>query len=1039
MADDLRLLLVRLIDPDNNQRKQAEAQLEEFVGRQGFFLAIVGLFEQNRLTEREAHVAAALLKNTGLSRMPATDHVNVLEGIMRVLLHADATSGLQGAVLALLASCAAKLMRVVLHSSSKSSATLQECLHCMLSSATSVAHNGLRCCRELMVEWEGQPEILAALLDPLLPLVVRHALNPLLEVGIRCHAMHIVAEFGEQCSATSFDAPLQAFLDVGCGRLSHDGGASNVLVVEAMRVVVCHMQQKRIAASTLESPEFFMAVLQAIEVDIDVLCEATDDVDDDTFHHMNRAMALRWETVVVVLRRRRDAKAVVTLFRGMLEPLCRLMLESSRLPLRTAAGWASDVNLFLHQESERRDEISWCCRDVAVDCVDLCSARFASRWLSVVFRVIAEVLLENAAPNSDAWRTREAALFILQTAVSRIPMHSLEEAGGEMGAIIGVLISVDLSPSSPLLLAARALAVVQDVVKRVTKDRRSVLCDQFLVPCLRTLESSLSHSRMTVVTGAAVSLLDVIARHCSPEIWTASVVDSGLGALLQAALSPALVDEGLYLFLETLLSWVRKSLKLSVVSPTFEHVPAALLDCWRMHIRDPNASELVQAVVSLLVAAPACDGGFRDVWLPWMGDVLAGKGSAEALCVIPLVVLVLKDVMERGSSSLCECAAAALVQPLCQLLLSNDDSSIASTSCECLGALLRRAGSSLDAMRVAVTPLLCLENLKLGGLEVSQPTWSRSRTPPLQSLGSSTTNDPRLSPMAPLDEPLQMLPLSDVLIAIAATLLRPDRGEVSLMNVGVYLGAVASRAHMFSEEQMQLFLTALLKRYTAELHTSSAIAELTLPLAILLRDFRDPFLFVTQQRGWTLPMFELWLQNQVKYVRAGLPDMTRLGVSVEALVATLECWPATVDPAAPIMWRGETSTRGVPVALSVAMFASLCLILCEALTRPHEFAAGASELCAKDGTDSSDEESVESGDDDGDGSNDDDGLKFASPPATQPSSNGNLPQRLPATLPPQLSPLLRLVPLAQQYGGAAWELFPAPSQSTLYQFLNYQR
>lgn len=1053
----LALLLGSLASPDNVERKRAEAALEEFIGRQGFFPSLVQKLRSGQLTPTQQLTGIAIVKNMH-QRMPDHDLVQVLTDMSAALEGGELSQGSEQhhrALVPLWVSASAKLMCRAMGGNSSTIAPVQELLFRLLN-VSSTVDVGVMCCRELTVELpqEFQAQFFESFLATLVAIALpeslaqsptTHSFSPLTN-----SSLHVVAEIidqhhrGTNCNVASLlqGATMPTCLFVASFTLREGDEIHNQCIVEALRLLLHVLDASH--SEVLKTPQFFHAIMESIEVDVETMRAAS----EESYTTIHRAMALRWETFARVLKKKKSTAAVVRLFSGMLEPVLRLILETCMIPDLTLSTWDEDVNAFLKMEGERRDEISWTPRDVAVDCADLMLKRFGSVWMSVVLRVGGEILATPLDGSEETWRRREALLFVLGYFLERSDLGELERLGatGFTSTLVPAVLAVDLATGAPLALSARALVLLDVILKRDTSARnRQDICHQVLMPCILTL-----HGNLTMVTAVAVVLLQRVLKHSSHSTQSldAGVGEGALNSLLRCLLSPDLSDDVLYIFVETCLAILKQGQALGISKECWAATVPQLMNVWRAHLRDPNMGEMITDALSLIIRQQCADSTI-SAELGWLRDVLCGFGSIEMLCIIPYVVRFIKVVMQHASMGLVNTAASALLEPLCQLLLTNDDSSIAVGAADCLGAVLYRAADGLQQMSVVVTKSLVYlgddgSNSYDGG-RIPSSEWMNVRppTPPLRSLASPLLPDPRLSPMPLLDEPPQSVPLSDVLIAIVDSLLREDRSEISLLNVGAYLGAVASCATLFTEQQMTRFLKAVIRRLIVDpVQSKTATAQLLLPLAILLQSHPAALVSTLSRLDCLGPVLEKWL-CMLPALAEDATGVTTLAHSLTAFMAVLNKNTSLVDAATLaqleagiVLWRGGRDQRPVPLPLPHAAFIAVAKVACVIISRPMEFNREVG-----DDVDAGDDSDTSDGDDDDvSDDNDDDQLDESVPanslsptstasPLTAAPKAAAISANIPAAFSGVLRELVRLAP--QYYGASTQSCFTTAEAETL--------
>lgn len=271
----------------------------------------------------------------------------------------------------------------------------------------------------------------------------------------------------------------------------------------------------------------------------------------------------------------------------------------------------------------------------------------------------------------------------------------------------------------------------------------------------------------------------------------------------------------------------------------------------------------------------------------WMSEILAGRSNLEGLCNTPHVVRLLAVMVRFGGPSLVQTIASQALQPLCFLLLRNQDSLTCSTASETLAALIRRAGPTcVDYNVLAPVSLLDFHPSSSSHRSASP---SPPSTPPL--LGVSTSSMPRsLSPMPQLDEPDVEVPLREVLVAIVGSLLRFDRRESSLLNVSKFLNVMAELPNMFSHAHVGAFVTAVVERL-GKAKTCSVVGELLQPLAILAQQYPVEFIGLLDQQMLLEGVLTEWIASEPAFV----DQREVLEVTLAGLLNLLERCPTNLQ------------------------------------------------------------------------------------------------------------------------------------------------
>jgi len=188
--------------------------------------------------------------------------------------------------------------------------------------------------------------------------------------------------------------------------------------------------------------------------------------------------------------------------------------------------------------------------------------------------------------------------------------------------------------------------------------------------------------------------------------------------------------------------------------------------------------------------------------LPWLAEVLQGHDDPSSMCVVPYILDIIARVLRRGTANAAAAAFTVLLQPLCLLTLSNEDSAVVGSALRCIASVIERAG-------FADAGSLCVEILP-----------------------SSLSVPPGLPG---LDEEPTSTPLPDVAAAVLFTVLDADRRESTLMNSGRSLYRLFGLLAWVGHPRTGEVATALVER-TSSLRTDMVLQEVLFPLLRLFCD-----------------------------------------------------------------------------------------------------------------------------------------------------------------------------------------------------------
>lgn len=259
-------------------------------------------------------------------------------------------------------------------------------------------------------------------------------------------------------------------------------------------------------------------------------------------------------------------------------------------------------------------------------------------------------------------------------------------------------------------------------------------------------------------------------------------------------------------------------------------------------MQDPNIGELVVSLFGELIKEVSGDECLT-MHFTWMANVLNNQNDMVEYCAVPFVIQMLTSVFENGSDQIITKAADALVGCLCHLLLGTGDSSILISASKCLAALLHRCPQAC-AVTVLLDPSLVDAFLAPGEGK------SVCGVPPAHSASQDDYSRPH--------------PLSSVLVAIVMAMLREDQNELSLMNVGKLLVAIAQNTGGFRDDEITLLITAIVRRLMS-VRTIIVAQELLVFFAVLLKLHMHTVINILLSSGLLVNVFSIWLSKMSKF------------------------------------------------------------------------------------------------------------------------------------------------------------------------------
>eukprot|EP00742_Colponemidia_sp_Colp-10_P016250 GILJ01018601.1.p1 GENE.GILJ01018601.1~~GILJ01018601.1.p1 ORF type:complete len:819 (-),score=135.97 GILJ01018601.1:53-2428(-) len=631
----------------------------------------------------------------------------------------------------------------------------------------------------------------------------------------------------------------------------------------------------------LATPESFVKVATALSAGADVfryLAADENTIDEEVIESVKRCSSTRWDFISSFFRSKIRSAAILEDPNNSAQYLAHIpgvALQYCILTTSQQAEWALDANSFLKGEEDREDEVSGVVRDVAAEaCQQLLKRAGAAAW-TTLFDLCQSVLLDQTA----SWSAKEAALYLLSACIGT-RINVIKQAPAEnhsaLFELAGSIVSNDLSSNVNGHLVARALLFFRSVVRTcggIMPTQRIAL--QLLSPAVQTLQS-----RDPIIACSAVLLLTKMVARC-PRADVTAHSTTALQSILNLAQGSD--HELLYMLLELVLAWLKAS-DIRHVSCAAE-VPLAVLSIWQRQLEDPNVAELVVDLFSyMLKRAPQSHDGFAPL-LPWMSSALGGTESLTAMCAIPSVLVVVRDMIKHGSDGVIANVGNVLLGALCRLLLNTEDSGVTNAASSTLAFLIRRLGSAVFHCTVQI---------------------------PASHLNTTAAADGALPP---LDEEDTAVPVANAMQAIAAKMLSPQTREYTLLNAGSFLKELVPV--VAASQGLPQFLLTLVDR-ALTLQMDSTFQELALPISLMLEQQCEAALATLDDSGRLVPYFEAWLPKQKVFDGKLVLRHTTL-----AMAAVLNCIGGdTNGPGGrPIKW-GKGKGRAV-IQLRLAIFVAL--------------------------------------------------------------------------------------------------------------------
>nr|CAJ2481773.1 unnamed protein product [Leishmania braziliensis] len=302
-------------------------------------------------------------------------------------------------------------------------------------------------------------------------------------------------------------------------------------------------------------------------------------------------------------------------------------------------------------------------------------------------------------------------------------------------------------------------------------------------------------------------------------------------------------------------------------------LPQTVMNCWRRNVSDPNLADVVLRLLRHVVRDDQSGASLLLRELPWVNNVLSGYAESTAeLCAVPYFLHLLKYFFEYSSDEVANGAATMILDSLCQLLLSAEESAILGALSGCLAALLRRC-LAVQSVQVRVA-VATMEAAMTSGAAVDEGA--------LPGVVSTTA--------LVVDAPRAAYPFSTVIVAFVLRTLDDRRNEASLMDMGDALVAIMQRSPSFSEAELIHVIHATVRRLSM-VRTDTVAQQLLAPLATLMALHPAALLRTLAQGGSLVETMSRWLP-QVEH----FSNLRTTFVSCEGLLKMLSCLSQSSPP-----------------------------------------------------------------------------------------------------------------------------------------------
>lgn len=565
-------------------------------------------------------------------------------------------------------------------------------------------------------------------------------------------------------------------------------------------------------------------------------------------------------------------------------------------------GWLHDPNTFLREEEEREDGVRWTTRNTVAQLYADSIAALGPLFLHASLEDLHERLLA-PIPESDcrtcgdgqtflaydgtvmltaSQQQREAALFFMEM-VLKHRARQLRECGAvDFTPLATHLWSNDVaSASAHPGLTARALMLITAIVQFTHAAPAAFIdaaaatnTDAASEGFMATVVAYSTHA-LSLFTGTSKETIAAPSSSCTPLVavllcrvlqntlpyWSDVLLAQhsvawqvSLLALLSS--EAGLTDDALYNTVEQLADLLKVARAARKKGTQLHHsrvstaaaaplmldaLPRTVMSCWRRHLSDPDLADAVLGLLRHVMRDGESGASLLLLELPWVKSVLSGYAeSAAELCAVPYFLRLLKYLFEHASDEVANCAAAMMLDSLCQLLLCTEESAILGASSSCLAVLLRRclAVQSVQVRVVAAT----MEAAMAGGAAADEG-----------GLSGAVNATARVA-----DAPRTVYPFATVIVAFVLRTLDCRRDEVSLMDVGDALVRIMQKYTSFSEAELICIIHATVRRLSV-VRTDTVAQQLLAPLATLMALHPAALLRTLAQGGFLVETMSRWL------------------------------------------------------------------------------------------------------------------------------------------------------------------------------------
>lgn len=942
---DIRIVLQKTLDPNNDERHQADRWVEEASKLPGFLDSLL-----ETLSDPHCQFPAiAFLKQTCHTPLNFEEHHKIIMHLLNIMdlsardPHSSVTKPFLRLVSSVVSLCMGSLESACL--SEGENANSEVCLSLFNEAQNSLVQlfdrlfssfaadggvtasttggnftstiHGLYLLQELMTDLPASAFVYQSLSTTIIPMLFKSLLLPSLEVNIQCEtlsdffivATEILAEAYNKEVSKELEEAFDTFFDVSwelvfsSSRKTVAYWGQNLDALNRLLLVtrfVVHVLHHNYCSQTLVQANIIPAIVNGLFDDVDFFASFmldTNDADPDgidqekgqLFSFVEHHLSCRWSFLSAMIETGvLGCKKLLSAFGHQesenVRALLQLILHYSSIPNAEAIKLTADPNFFLKEEEDRVIEFPSTLRDHVAHLGVKCIKTLGPNFVTSALDSIASVLL--ASDEEPRVREREAALFLLYFVIKECRKKKfLKDVTMSSYGLSSLLLSTTtaiirqdamhgrnpLQVARALLLLPRALSLLSLLKADTTPIKRELAS-----LCVATLpQLSLSSAQLLVKVSTLKSLFSFSSLCTLDELSV--VIPNTFPSMMTSLCDPHWEGECLYAILETMTALLRthrhrltcltkeartdngsEPVRERLLPSTGIYLP--LIECWSVHLSDPNVGELVHGVFkeflrsNQLFPMTAPDPSLFS-FLQWMRRMLQNK--EEGQCIAREIIKMLIDFFKgKHFVGMPEEIMQVVLEPLSELVLSADFASLLSVTLKCLTCLLEQLPHSTVLSVCIPVPLMqyCL------GDEVHER---------VEMTAGSVAGYGRYA-------------VTTVLTATALRILDSSVSEVELLDVKHSLAVIMERNQEFSHIEIKQLVRAITSRLQ-NIRSTIVAQELLIPLSVLFEDHRTALVELWISSGEISEIFQLWLGQLPRF--SGVKDLVR---SAHSLLLSLQ-------------------------------------------------------------------------------------------------------------------------------------------------------